>query len=330
VPIAVSGAIKPPRVVQLTTRDHGSSSLVNGIMTPAEPLLYQDLLQSVAVAAGRLTEVNKPITSPDLSGLLAPSIEEASRNNRLILLAEDNEINQEVIQAQLRFLGYTSELAEDGLQALTAWRSGRYALLLTDFHMPNMDGHQLTAAIRAEENAGQRLPIIAITADAIQGEAERCIENGMSDYLSKPLRLAELAAMLAKWLPHADQLPAAPAAEAPSVTPQQILVWDPDVLPKTMGGDAAYHRKLLDKFVLRAEAYVNELAAAIRTTDPSLVADVAHKLKSPALSVGAMQLGDLCGQLETAGRENDLQTIAALAEHLDAFYRAAAEAIRVA
>ena len=327
-PIAVSDAAKPMRIVQLTTRGHGGSRLGNSIMTPAEPLLYLDLLQSVAVAAGRLTEVNQPVICSGLSGMPAPTVEEARRAGRLILLAEDNEINREVIQAQVRILGYASETAEDGLQALAAWRSGRYALLLTDFHMPNMDGYQLTAAIRAEENQERRLPIIAISADALQGEAERCVEKGMSDYLSKPLRLVELAAVLTKWLPRTEPRTEAPATAVTPATPPRSLVWDPEALPATMGGDTAYQRKVLDKFMLRAEAYVNELAEAIRATDPARVADAAHKLKSPALTVGAMQLGDLCRQLEAAGRQTDLQTIAALAEHLDAYYIAAAEAIR--
>jgi PAS domain S-box-containing protein len=118
-----------------------------------------------------------------------------------ILLAEDNEINRDVISEQLRILGYNAEVAEDGVQALVKWRSGRFALLLTDCHMPNMDGFVLTNTIRSEEPALTRLPIIAVTGNAMIGEAERCLAAGMDDYLSKPLRMQELGAMLAKWLP---------------------------------------------------------------------------------------------------------------------------------
>jgi CheY-like chemotaxis protein/two-component sensor histidine kinase len=118
-----------------------------------------------------------------------------------ILLAEDNEINRDVIAEQLRLLGFDAEVAEDGEQALEMWRSGRFALLLTDCHMPNMDGFELTSAIRAEEPALTRLPIIAVTGNAMQGEAERCLAAGMDDYLSKPLRMQALGTVLAKWLP---------------------------------------------------------------------------------------------------------------------------------
>ncbi len=120
----------------------------------------------------------------------------------LILLAEDNEINQEVMQEQLRLLGYRCETAADGVLALELWRSGRYALLLTDCHMPNMDGFELTATIRREQTT--HLPIIAVTANAMQGEDRRCRDAGMDDCLCKPLRLHELGPMLSKWLPHQE------------------------------------------------------------------------------------------------------------------------------
>ena len=118
-----------------------------------------------------------------------------------ILLAEDNETNRDVISEQLRLLGYAVDVAEDGAVAFKKWQSGHHALLLTDCHMPNMDGFALTSAIRANEPRGVRLPIVAITANAMQGEAQRCLTAGMDDYLSKPLRMNELAPMLFKWLP---------------------------------------------------------------------------------------------------------------------------------
>jgi CheY-like chemotaxis protein len=117
----------------------------------------------------------------------APSAEQAAASGQLILLAEDNAINCDVLVEQLRLLGHCAEIAEDGCIALEKWRSGRFALLLTDCYMPHLDGFSLTGAIRAAEAPGQRLPIIAVTANAMHGEAQRCLEAGMDDYLSKPL-----------------------------------------------------------------------------------------------------------------------------------------------
>ena len=222
-----------------------------------------------------------------------PTVEQALARGQLILLAEDNETNREVIQEQLSLLGYTCEVAEDGAVALAMWQSGhatgtpRYALLLTDCHMPHLDGFGLTDAIRRAEPPGTRLPIIAITANAMQGEAQRCRERGMDDYLAKPLRMRELAPLLAKWLP----------LEAP--------IWNPASLTELVGDNPAMHQRLLDKFLRTAQQQVTDILAACAVGDAAAAAAVAHPLKSAARTVGAMALGELCQALEAAGRAGD-------------------------
>ncbi len=175
----------------------------NEIQIPVSPLLYNDLIQGISLASNRLSPqaIASTENSLPLQEYLVPSIEEAIRAHRLILLAEDNEINREVIQEQLSILGYAAEVVEDGAIALARWRTGQYALLLTDCQMPNMDGFELTAAIRKEESGRSHIPIIAVTANAMSGEPQRCLDRGMDDYLSKPLRLEELKTVLEKWLP---------------------------------------------------------------------------------------------------------------------------------
>jgi PAS domain S-box-containing protein len=316
------------RLLQLSRRTTNSNGTSQKILVPTEPLLYLELLQGMAIAAGRLSERGEVGDRRKRPRIIAPSVEEARATGRLILLAEDNEINREVIQEQLRILGFAAEAVDNGLEALLRWRNGNYALLLTDCHMPKMDGFQLTAAIRAEEIDGKRLPIIAITADALQGEAERCLENGMSDYLAKPLRLAELSNLLSKWLPpELFTVAELPVVSNPLETIVQAAVWDTSVLPMMLGGDIKTHRRLLDKFLIRAQELVTELGAAIRAENPALVADIAHKLKSPALTVGAMQLGEVCAQLEAAGRSGNMQNINIFALSLDASFLQAAELI---
>jgi len=120
---------------------------------------------------------------------------------RLILLVEDNLTNQEVVNYQLEVLGYECEIADDGVQGLELWKSGCFDLMLTDCHMPKMDGYEMTVAIRAleKEQNLKASPIIALTANALQGEAERCHGVGMDDYLSKPVELKNLKNMLKKW-----------------------------------------------------------------------------------------------------------------------------------
>ena len=165
------------------------------------PLLPCEAGNTRPAALAGTTATIEQECEPDLEPSAA-ALQHAVQTGSLILLAEDNETNREVMQEQLRLLGYTCEMAEDGAVALQLWQDnpGRYALLLTDCHMPHLDGFGLTAAIRQAEPHGTRLPIIAITANAMQGEAERCRERGMDDYLSKPLRMQELAPMLERWL----------------------------------------------------------------------------------------------------------------------------------
>ncbi|GAB3089259.1 ATP-binding protein [Lysobacter terrae] len=154
---------------------------------------------SARIPATVTAEVGEVSQSPVREG------EEAAQ--RLILLAEDNAVNREVISLQLARLGYACDMAEDGEQAWTMLQSGisRYALLLTDGHMPRLDGYELTRRIRDYEHSvgAPPIPIVAITASALQGEGERCLEAGMSAYLTKPLQMQELQRCLARFLPEA-------------------------------------------------------------------------------------------------------------------------------
>ena len=308
-------------VVRLVLR--GSDTLTPEITVPARPLLYHDLIQGLAMASGRLSAVNRhhPSEHELPPRQRAPSTEEALTRQQLILLAEDNETNRDVMQAQLGLLGYAAEVAENGLLALQMWRSRRYALLLTDCHMPTMDGFELTQAIRQAEPAGTHLPIIAITANAMQGEAQRCRARGMDDYLSKPLRLKELGPMLLKWLP------LSPAATA-TARPAALAIWDDSTLTQLVGDSPVLQRRLLEKFLLSAQTQVSAINAAAVTGELNTAASVAHTLKSAARSVGALQLGALCQAMETAAQAGDKTRCAALAPDFSPAFTQAAQAIQ--
>jgi PAS domain S-box-containing protein len=327
------GLPKNMGVVRFVRRG-GGQTFDHDFTVPVRPTLHRDLLHALARAGGRAGFC-------DDAGLLhrrhqsrhpAPSIEQALASDQLILLAEDNETNREVIQQQLRLLGYVAEVAPDGAAALALWRSGqqrRYALLLTDCHMPVMDGFALTAAIRQAEPRGTRLPIVAITANAMQGEAQRCIERGMDDYLSKPLRLNELGPMLSKWLPLAPELPQDSADASPQADmPTKFSIWDATTLAQLVGDNPALHRRLLEKFLLQAADQVASIGVAAAAGDIGSMGDVAHTLKSAARSVGALALGDLCQRLENTARAGDPPTFMALALGLPASLAAASDSIR--
>ncbi len=249
-----------------------------------------------------------------MSGVYRPGIAspvaQVESSQSLILLAEDNQTNREVVLEQLGMLGYAAEVAHDGVAALELWRSGRFSLLLTDCHMPNMDGFELAKAIRMAEPKGTRMPIIAVTASAMQGEAQRCRACGMDDYLAKPLRLKALSNLLGKWLlpgEHADKEgPADVTGHRVPVTGSDTLeVWDADALSDMVGDNPAVQRNLLGKYVSNAAQQVAAIEAALSAGDTANMAELAHKLKSGSLTVGAQRLGVLCSELEKAGRMHD-------------------------
>ena len=168
----------------------------------SRPLHRDPLLRSIGIAAGRIIP-SKPAAAPDATGPApVPSVDEALEQGRLILVAEDNATNRMLVSRQLSLLGYQAEYAEDGEIALALWREKPYGLVLTDCHMPNMDGFELTRKIRGAEAGGTaHVPIIALTANALVGEAERCLGTGMDDYLAKPATLGDMGRVLGRWLP---------------------------------------------------------------------------------------------------------------------------------
>jgi CheY-like chemotaxis protein len=128
-----------------------------------------------------------------------------------ILVAEDNEVNQLVFAQILRETGCTFEIVGNGELALEAWRGMRPSMILMDVSMPRMSGLEATAAIRAEEGEGERIPIVGVTAHALKGDRDRCLEVGMDDYLSKPISPRTLREKIGRWLAHSRQAEAATA-----------------------------------------------------------------------------------------------------------------------
>ena len=285
----------------------------------AKPLRYQELYAAIdALLDERDPSAPRAaiaVAPAQVAGQRAaptePSLHETARvAGRLILVAEDNETNQKIIRRQLALLGYGADIAGSGRQALELWRTGDYALLLTDLQMPQMDGYELIEAIRDHERGGRRLPIVVMTASSSRRETRRGLPAEMDDYLSKPLQLAELKAALDACLPGAAlDVPRREDAARQGGAPQAV---DVQVLERLVGNDPAVVLEFLTDFRASAEQMAAQLKADCAADRPPQAAGQAHKLMSAARAVGALALGELCAELEVAGQAGRLDSLATL------------------
>lgn len=225
----------------------------------------------------------------------------------VVLVAEDNDINQKVIRRQLALLGLGVDMAHDGLEALALWRQGRdtqrYCLLLTDLHMPGLDGYALATAIRSEEPASQRLPIVALSANAMRGEIDRCKLAGMDDYLSKPVQLQPLGTLLQRWisLDGLVQVASEPVAAAVVLPVLHLAVYDDQALSLLVGDDPEMLAEFRQRFMLSALSTMEDMRKATARADFAEVVALAHRLTSSSRAMGAMVLAACCHQVERAG-----------------------------
>lgn len=248
----------------------------------------------------------------------------------LLLLAEDNPLNQKVIVEQLQTLGYRVEVADDGQIALDKWRQYRYPLLLTDLHMPNLSGYDLARAVRKEaaqydDDEIVFTRIIAITANALKGEAQKCLSVGMDDYLTKPVELNKLHEVLQRWLPlDAPQTTLAGRSEPATQTSIAASESSPicfTTIANFLGPDPAKHQEYLNYFVNHAADLVAQLENALQTQQVDVCRNIAHQLKSMAKSVGALALSELALQLEQQCEEPQWAQVSAVATALQQSYQ---------
>jgi signal transduction histidine kinase/CheY-like chemotaxis protein/HPt (histidine-containing phosphotransfer) domain-containing protein len=269
------------------------------------------LVLPLARADAQMLAATHHVAADDFPQRPTPRIEEAEAERSLVLLVDDHPTNREVITRQLARAGYASEMAIDGEDALAHWKSGRYALVLADIHMPRLDGYGLVAAIRgSEQREGRpRTPVIALTANVSKGEAERCIAAGMDDFLPKPVPLAQLARRLRLWLPHAVfpaagesvmlSMAAVPIA-SPIVPPLDLAV-----LHEIAGDDAGIAHEILGDFLNSTKRDVAALEVAYVQGNRAELAREAHRIKGAARLVGADTLGRCVADIEAAARTQD-------------------------
>ena len=280
-----------------------------GIVSLDGNILRRDaLIRAVAAATGHFT-ITRPAWIPSAPSRTKPapppSVAAARAAGQLVLVAEDDAINQKVILRQLEILGYAAEVAGNGEEALALWRKGGFGMLITDLHMPLMDGYTLARSIRDKEAGGGRMPIIALTANALRGEATAAFAAGMDDYLTKPLRLKQLEGALEKHMADNAGADIASLAPAPSARTSNGPIIDLSVLRGLIGDDEAAIRDLLSEYCRMAPVSIGDMLATTRVRDYARASAEAHRLKSSSRAMGASLIADLCVDIEDACRRQD-------------------------
>jgi PAS domain S-box-containing protein len=257
------------------------------------------------------------------------------RGRGCFLLAEDNPINREVAVGMLEELGHRVEVADNGREAAEVAKNRAYDLIFMDCHMPVMDGFAATQAIRRHQEALDppcRIPIVALTANAMVGDRERCLAVGMDDYLSKPFTIQQLEAVIQRWLPASlstdpsssgglrqgtSAVSAPPHSVRPAVLESQAL----DAIRSLQrNGRPDFLAKLIEKYVASSKEYVATIRRAVASGDASALWRAAHALKSSSGMMGASMFAELCRELEALGQAGTLDRVHEVLSKLEASY----------
>ena len=295
-----------PPMVMLTSLGSGNSRAIKeaGITTSLnkpvkESLLLETVLQAVA---GKETYDSK--TAP---GQKPGGKRDAVRGVLRILVAEDNPVNQKVAVRMLEKLGHRADIAGNGREALNALKNAPYDIVLMDCNMPEMDGFEATGLIRASEPEGRHTVIIAMTANALEGDRDRCLAAGMDDYLTKPVTQQRLAARLEAWSQPAknaspDQVKGAPPEDGAvdrSRLRELAELGDED--------DPLWLQTIVGTFLEDMTTRVIRLKAALEEENAGEFRDVAHAMKGSAGNMGAMRLAEIAREMQTLGEAGRLE-----------------------
>jgi signal transduction histidine kinase/CheY-like chemotaxis protein len=260
-----------------------------------KPVLKADLMAAILKALSQ--REGEMRASPML--VTRCTLRESARKLR-ILVAEDNEVNQRVIIRVLQKMGHTPVLAQTGKEALALASAEKFDLAFMDVQMPEMDGLAATAAIRkSETNSRAHLPIFAMTAHAMTGDRERCLEAGMDGYITKPVRFSDIEQTLAG-------LAGTPGTPGTPVEPAQAASWNKVEALDRIGGDEELLREVCEIFLEESPKLLKKLQQAVAAGDPDGVVRAAHSLKGESSYLSASGTSRAARQLEEMGHNKDL------------------------
>jgi signal transduction histidine kinase/DNA-binding response OmpR family regulator/HPt (histidine-containing phosphotransfer) domain-containing protein len=264
-----------------------------------KPVKQSELLDAILTALGR-----RPADAEGPGPPLRPPPRDGRRRLR-VLLAEDNAVNQTLAVILLEKEGHQVVVAGNGQEALTALEGQPFDLVLMDVQMPELDGLAATSALRRkEQTTGAHVPVIAMTAHAMKGDRERCLEAGMDGYVTKPIQPEELWLVIGQVVPAAGAVPAAPARGPGG--PAAAGVFDPDAVLKRVGGNVKLLRQIVELFLADAPRLLGEVREAVAAGDADRLHRAAHTLKGTVANFMAPAVLDAAVRLELMGRSGQL------------------------
>ena len=282
-----------------------------------KPIKASQLYEALMSAFGEISEEARPVGAG-----VARGSEATSRGPLQVLLADDNAVNQQLALALLKKMGYRADVATNGAEVLEALARRPYDVVLMDVEMPVMDGLEASRRINQEWPAGQRPRIIAMTANAMQGDREACLAAGMDDYLSKPIRREELAAALAR--SEARAVSADDAATADEVDdPGSVDLAELEAAV----GDPSFVRELISTFLNDAPDLLGELRSSLEQRDFEELRRAAHTLKANGRTFGATGLAALSEELELSAQRGKLADAVELVTRIEKEYARVAGAL---
>ncbi len=248
----------------------------------------------------------------------------------MILLVEDNKMNQLVSTKLLAKMGFSFDIANHGGEAVRAIQTGAFDAVLMDCQMPIMDGYEATAEIRRIEGTDRHTPIIAMTAAAMEGDREKCLAAGMDDYITKPVRLEALTAMLERWIPRLvpaeDEADRAAEASDDGLT-EPLDQTQIDLLRSLDDGEGTVLAEIIEQFLSQTSDGRAELARGLQEGDSNSLQRTAHTIRGASANIGASTLAAVCAEIETRGRDEQLNGTAGLVEQFDAEFARVRDAL---
>ncbi len=220
--------------------------------------------------------------------------ENKANKNVKILLVEDTPVNRKVFLSQLKQIGLTADYVENGQEALDRLAEQSYDLIFMDCQMPILDGYEATRLLREREGENAHTVVVALTASAMAGDREKCLAAGMDDYLTKPVRMAEIAQVLAKWMPE----------KSPEKKPDLI---DRHRLAAISGGDKTFEIELIESYLQETQGYLTQLKEGLRNSDSVCVAQIAERVKGASANVGVKNIAEIARSLQESAKLHHLK-----------------------